>query len=281
MSEKRQTRAADVPRWPVIDDFERCYRFMRSRDPRYDGFFFVGVTSTGIYCRPSCPARTPQRRNIRLFAAAAAQAEGFRACKRCEPDAAPGSPAWNRRADVAGRAFRLIADGIVDREGVSGLAARLGFSERQLNRILVAEVGAGPGQLARAQRAQAARADRVDRAALREVALASGLRQHPPVQRHDPGDLRAHARASCAGAPAAGAERRRPARWSCACRPPAARRRGPARLPGRRARSPGVEQVEGGTYRRSLALEHGGGLVALTPEASASAASSGSTTCAT
>ena len=107
----------------MIDDFERCYRFMRSRDPRYDGFFFVGVTSTGIYCRPSCPARTPQRRNVRLFAtAAAAQTAGFRACKRCEPDAAPGSPAWNRRADVAGRAFRLIADGVVDREGVAGLA---------------------------------------------------------------------------------------------------------------------------------------------------------------
>ena len=111
----------------MIDDFERCYRFMRSRDPRYDGFFFVGVTSTGIYCRPSCPARLPQRRNVRLFAtAAAAQTAGFRACKRCEPDAAPGSPAWNRRADVAGRAFRLIADGVVDRDGIPGLARRLG-----------------------------------------------------------------------------------------------------------------------------------------------------------
>src|SRR5688500_13959104 len=129
----------------VIDDFERCYSFMRSRDPRYDGHFFVGVTSTGVYCRPSCPARMPLRRNVRLFrSAAAAQEAGLRACKRCEPDAAPGSPSWNRRADVAGRAFRLIADGVVDREGVPGLAGRLGFSERQLNRILVAEVGAGP-----------------------------------------------------------------------------------------------------------------------------------------
>src|SRR6185312_291776 len=89
-----------------------------------------GVRSTGIYCRPSCPARLPRRRNVRLFrTAAAAQSEGFRACKRCEPDAAPGSPAWNRRADVAGRAVRLVADGVVDREGVPGLASRLGFAE--------------------------------------------------------------------------------------------------------------------------------------------------------
>src|SRR5262245_60350893 len=142
----------------MIDDFERCYRFMQSRDPRYDGFFFVGVTSTGIYCRPSCPARLPHRGNVRFFAtAAAAQQAGFRTCKRCAPDAAPGSPAWHRRADVAGRAVRLIAVGVVDREGVPGLASRLGFSERDLSWMLVAELGAGPVALARAQRAQAAR----------------------------------------------------------------------------------------------------------------------------
>ena len=142
----------------MIEDFERCYRFMQSRDPRYDGFFVVAVTSTGVYCRPSCPARLPSRRNVRLLpSAAAAQEEGFRACKRCDPDAAPGSPAWHRRADVAGRAVRLIADGAVDREGVGGLATRLHFSERQLNRILVSELGAGPVALARAQRAQTAR----------------------------------------------------------------------------------------------------------------------------
>ncbi|MGC1851010.1 MAG: Ada metal-binding domain-containing protein, partial [Solirubrobacterales bacterium] len=124
----------------VIADFEACYRFMRSRDPRYDGFFFVGVLSTGIYCRPSCPARLPKRRNVRLFqSVAAAQGAGLRACKRCDPDAAPGSPAWNRRADVAGRAVRLIAEGAVDRDGVSGLAGQLGYSERQLQRILTEE----------------------------------------------------------------------------------------------------------------------------------------------
>jgi AraC family transcriptional regulator, regulatory protein of adaptative response / DNA-3-methyladenine glycosylase II len=253
----------------VIDDFERCYRFLRSRDPRYDGFFYIGVTSTGIYCRPSCPARTPQRRNIRLFAsAAAAQAEGFRACKRCEPDAAPGSPAWNRRADVAGRAFRLIADGIVDRDGVSGLAARLGFSERQLNRILVAEVGAGPAQLARAQRAQAARA-LIESTGLRfaEVALASGfgsVRQFndtiQAIYARTPSELRRRARRR-RGATTAGAVELR-----LSARPPLD---GAALLDFLAARAiPGIEQVEGGTYSRALALEHGGGLVALTPEAS-------------
>ena len=253
----------------MIDDFERCYRFLRSRDPRFDGFFYIGVTSTGVYCRPSCPARTPQRRNIRLFAsAAAAQAEGFRACKRCEPDAAPGSPAWNRRADVAGRAFRLIADGIVDREGVSGLAGRLAFSERQLNRILVAEVGAGPAQLARAQRAQAART-LIESTGLRfaEVALASGfasIRQFndtiQAIYARTPSELRRRARRR-RGATTPGAVELR-----LAARPPLD---GAALLDFLAARAiPGIEQVEGDTYLRSLALEHGGGLVALTPEPS-------------
>jgi AraC family transcriptional regulator, regulatory protein of adaptative response / DNA-3-methyladenine glycosylase II len=139
-------------------DFERCYRAVDSRDERFDGWFVTCVTSTGIYCRPSCPALTPKRANVRFLAsAAAAQREGFRACLRCRPDAAPGSPEWNYRADVVGRAMRLIADGVVDRDRVSGLAARLGYTERHLGRLLHAEVGAGPLALARAQRAQTAR----------------------------------------------------------------------------------------------------------------------------
>ena len=102
---------------PVIEDFERCYRAVQSKDPRFDGWFFTAVASTGIYCRPSCPAMTPKRTNVRFYAtAAAAQLAGFRACKRCRPDAAPGSPEWDTRADVVGRAMRLIADGVVDRE---------------------------------------------------------------------------------------------------------------------------------------------------------------------
>jgi AraC family transcriptional regulator, regulatory protein of adaptative response / DNA-3-methyladenine glycosylase II len=139
-------------------DFDHCYRALRSRDARFDGSFFAGVTSTGIYCRPSCPARQVKRANVRFFpTAAAAQAAGFRACKRCRPDASPGSPEWDVRADLVGRAMRLIADGVVDREGVDGLARRLHVSARHLQRQLVAEVGAAPQALARAQRAQTAR----------------------------------------------------------------------------------------------------------------------------
>jgi AraC family transcriptional regulator of adaptative response / DNA-3-methyladenine glycosylase II len=103
----------------VPGDFEHRYRAVASRDPRFDGYFFLGVTSTGIYCRPSCPARTPRREHVRFYAtAAAAQAAGFRACKRCIPGAVPGSPEWDVRGDVAGRAMGLIADGVVEREGV-------------------------------------------------------------------------------------------------------------------------------------------------------------------
>src|SRR6202034_366163 len=123
-----------------------------------DGQFFCAVTSTGIYCRPSCPARTPKRENMRFYAtAAAAQQAGFRACLRCRPDATPGSPEWNIRADIVARAMRLMRDGIVDREGEEGLGRRLGASLRQLNRLVTAEVGTGPLAIARAQRGQTAR----------------------------------------------------------------------------------------------------------------------------
>lgn len=141
----------------MITDDSR-YQAVCSRDARFDGEFFFAVSTTGIYCRPSCPATTPKRSNVRFFpTAAAAQGSGFRACRRCRPDAVPGSAEWDIRADVVGRAMRLIGDGVVDREGVSGLAARLGYSARQLQRQLHAEVGAGPIALARAQRAHTAR----------------------------------------------------------------------------------------------------------------------------
>jgi AraC family transcriptional regulator of adaptative response / DNA-3-methyladenine glycosylase II len=142
---------------PVLD-VERCYRAVAGRDARFDGWFFTAVHTTGIYCRPSCPARTPLARNVSFFStAAAAQGAGFRACRRCRPDAVPGSPEWDVRADVVARAMRLIADGEVERSGVPGLSAHLGYSERQLHRLLVAELGVGPLALARAQRAQTAR----------------------------------------------------------------------------------------------------------------------------
>ena len=139
-------------------DLESCYRAVKSRDRRFDGVFYTAVRTTGIYCRPSCPARTPAFHNVTFHpTAAAAQAAGYRACKRCLPDATPGSPDWDVAADAAGRAMRLIADGVVDREGVEGLAARIGYTPRHLTRLLTQELGAGPLALARAKRAQNAR----------------------------------------------------------------------------------------------------------------------------
>jgi len=120
---------------PTGLDDEQQYQAAISKDARFDGVFFIAVSSTGIYCRPSCPAITPKREHMRYYrTAAAAQEAGYRACKRCRPDASPGSPEWNIRADVVGRAMRLIADGVVDREGVPGLASRLGYSTSRLSR---------------------------------------------------------------------------------------------------------------------------------------------------
>ena len=142
---------------PLDDD--RCFDAMSARDGRFDGAFFIAVKTTGIYCRPSCPTPIqPKRKNVAFHrTAASAQRAGFRACKRCRPDASPGSPEWNVRGDLVGRAMRLIVDGVVDRSGVGGLARDLAVSERHLNRLLTEEVGASPLELARSQRAQTAR----------------------------------------------------------------------------------------------------------------------------
>lgn len=146
-----------TPTHPAMS-FDERYRAISSRDTRFDGQFVTAVRTTGIYCRPSCPARTPKPGNVSFFATSAAAHEaGYRACKRCLPEAAPGSPAWDLRGDAASRAMRLIADGVIEREGVPGLARRLGYSTRHLTRMLTEELGAGPVALARAHRAQTAR----------------------------------------------------------------------------------------------------------------------------
>jgi AraC family transcriptional regulator of adaptative response / DNA-3-methyladenine glycosylase II len=245
-------------------DFERCYRAVDSRDQRFDGWFYTAVTSTGIYCRPSCPALTPKRENVRFFpSAAAAQRGGFRACKRCRPDAAPGSPEWDVRADLVGRAMRLIGDGVVDREGVPGLASRLGYTERHLNRLLTAELGAGPLALARAQRAQTARIliETTD-LGLAEIAFASGfgsVRQFndtiQEVYAQAPNQLR---------------ERRPVARTEAGTINLRLAYRSPLHVPAlldflETRALPGVEERAGDTYRRGLVLPHGSATVALTP----------------
>ncbi len=264
----------------MLPDPDSSYRAMQSRDPRFDGWFFVGVTTTGIYCRPSCPARTPQREHVRFFAtAAAAQSAGFRACLRCRPDAVPGSPQWNLRADAAGRAMRLIADGVVDREGVEGLARRLAYSPRHLRRVLLEELGAGPLDLARAQRAQTARL-LIETTAVpfNDVAFAAGfasLRQFNDTVRAvfalTPTEIRRRAgRRRHAGASPPAAQRA--AAGGLAALTLRLPRRAPfdaaALLAFLRARAiPGVEEVEGETYRRSLALPHGDGVAELTARA--------------
>ncbi|WP_084522975.1 Ada metal-binding domain-containing protein [Nocardia inohanensis] len=158
-------------------DFERCYRAVATRDARFDGQFVTAVRTTGIYCRPSCPAITPKRTNVAFLpTAAAAQQSGFRACRRCLPDAAPGSPLWNTRADLASRAMRLIADGVIERGGVPALADALGYSQRQLTRVLTGELGAGPLALARAHRAHTARLlIQTTRLPMSDIAFAAGF----------------------------------------------------------------------------------------------------------
>jgi AraC family transcriptional regulator of adaptative response / DNA-3-methyladenine glycosylase II len=251
----------------VIEDQDRCYAAVQSRDRRFDGVFYTGVLTTRIYCRPSCPARTPFRRNVRFFrTAAAAQAAGLRACKRCRPDSTPGSPEWDVRADVAGRAMRLINDGVVTRSGVPGLARRLGYSERQLNRLLVAELGASPLALDRAHRAHTARVlVETTSMPLTDVAFAAGfasVRQFNDTMRatYDltPSLLRFRA------------SRRSPGTGDLelrlAVREPFD---GAALLDFLALRAvPGVEAVSGGTYARTLRLPGGHGHVALTPSPS-------------
>ncbi|MQA95990.1 MAG: helix-turn-helix domain-containing protein [Streptosporangiales bacterium] len=183
---------------------------MAARDARFDGRFFTGVTSTGIYCRPICPARTPARRNVRFYAhAAAAESAGFRACRRCRPEAGPGTPQWDFRGDLVGRALRLIADGVADEGGVVALARRLAVTERHLHRLFVAELGVGPQAVARTRRLQLARRLlRESALPVTDVAFASGfgsVRQFNAAFREAygmaPGELRGKGVAPRTGAP--------------------------------------------------------------------------------
>ncbi|HET6394481.1 MAG TPA: AlkA N-terminal domain-containing protein [Blastococcus sp.] len=253
-------------------DAERCYRAVAGRDARFDGWFFTAVHTTGIYCRPSCPARTPLARNVSFFTtAAAAQGAGFRACRRCRPDAVPGSPEWDVRADVVARAMRLIADGEVERSGVPGLAARLGYSERQLHRLLVAELGVGPLALARAQRAQTARilVETTD-LPMADVAFAAGfasIRQFNDTVREvfatTPTELRRKSPGTTGAAPG----------WLTL--------RLAARAPYEAAEVllflgahavPGLEEWDGTTFSRVLDLPHGPAVVQLSPSPDGGAA---------
>lgn len=250
------------------EDFDRCYRAVQSKDARFDGWFVTAVLTTRIYCRPSCPVRPPFARNVQFYptAAAAGQA-GFRACKRCRPDASPGSPEWNVRSDVVARAMRLITDGTVDRDGVGGLAAHLGYTARQLERLLQAEVGAGPLALARAQRMQTARVlIETTELPFGDVAFAAGfssIRQFNDT-----------VRLMCDNTPTALRKRATIRFGATVVAAGTVSLRLPVRTPfvyagvfGHLAATavPGCEEVRDGAYRRTLRLPSGNGLVTLTP----------------
>ncbi|MFJ3036440.1 AlkA N-terminal domain-containing protein [Streptomyces tendae] len=248
-------------------DTERCVRAVQSKDARFDGWFFTAVLTTRIYCRPSCPVVPPKPGNMTFYpSAAACQQAGFRACKRCRPDTSPGSPEWNLRADLTARAMRLIADGVVDREGVPGLAARLGYSTRQVERQLLAELGAGPLALARAQRAQTARLlIETTPLPMADIAFAAGfssIRTFNDTVREvyalSPSELRIRAPRNRHAATAPGA---------LSLRLPFRTPLNPDNLFGHLAATavPGVEEWKDGAYRRTLRLPYGHGIVALTP----------------
>ena len=155
-----------------------CYDALRARDARFDGRFFTGVVTTGVYCRPVCPARTPRRENVRFFAcAAAAQAAGFRPCLRCRPEASPGTPAWLGTSVTVSRALRLIAEGALDADRVDDLAARVGIGERHLRRLFLAHLGATPIAVAQTQRVLFAKKliDETELPMTEIVALAAGF----------------------------------------------------------------------------------------------------------
>ncbi|MGW6566267.1 AlkA N-terminal domain-containing protein [Streptomyces sp. NPDC054975] len=270
----------------MYTDTERCVRAVRSKDARFDGVFFTAVLTTRIYCRPSCPVVPPKAENMVFHpSAASCQRAGFRACKRCRPDTSPGSPEWNVRADAVARAMRLIQDGIVDREGVPGLAARLGYSTRQIERQLLAELGAGPLALARAQRAQTARLlIETTPMPMAEIAFAAGfssIRTFNDTVREvfalAPGELRTRASRSSAARSVTAADA--PSTPGViALRLPYRAPLNPSNLFGHLAATavPGVEEwlphgLDGvggtttGAYRRTLTLPHGHGIVALSP----------------
>jgi len=235
---------------PPLDP-DLCYRALLARDARYDGRFYTAVLTTGIYCRPVCPARTPRLRNVRFYAcAAAAEAAGFRPCRRCRPETAPGSPAWSGTSSTVTRALRLIDEGYLDTHDVDGLAARLGMTARHLRRLFTLHLGTTPIALAQARRVHFARRLLDDTALpITEIALSAGfgsLRRFNAAFRRSfaasPSELR---RAGRPQAPEPGEIRLRlPFKPPCDLD-------GSLRFLAARA-IPGVERVEAGQLRRAI-----------------------------
>jgi AraC family transcriptional regulator of adaptative response / DNA-3-methyladenine glycosylase II len=230
-------------------DRRAYYDALKARDRRFDGRFFVAVRTTGVYCRPVCPAPTPKLVNIEFYAcAAAAEEAGFRPCRRCRPETSPGTPAWLGSSAVVSRALRLIRDGALDEGGVDTLAARVGVGSRQLRRLFDQHLGAAPAAVARAQRAHFARAliDQTD-LPMAQVAFAAGyqsVRQFNHAVRATfraaPRTLRRRPLSRTGGSLIVRLPYRAPLDWEQLL----------GFLSPRAV--PGVEAVEGGRYRRTL-----------------------------
>jgi AraC family transcriptional regulator of adaptative response / DNA-3-methyladenine glycosylase II len=226
-----------------------CYRAILARDARFDGKFFTGVASTGIYCRPVCPARTPARRNCRFFpSAAAAQEAGFRPCLRCRPEIAPGLPAYNGTGAVVARALRLIDEGGLDGDSVESLAGRLGIGDRHLRRLFLEQVGASPVAVAQNRRILFAKQLLTDtRLPVTAICFSSGFAS---VRRFNDTMLRALGRAPRDFRRLAGPRARGGIELKLAYRPPFDWDGLLAFFAPRAI--PGVERVEDGVYSRTI-----------------------------
>jgi AraC family transcriptional regulator, regulatory protein of adaptative response / DNA-3-methyladenine glycosylase II len=244
-------------------DPEVCERARLARDPRFDGRFFIGVITTGVYCRPICPVRPPMAKNVRFYASAAAAAEaGFRPCLRCRPESSPGAPAWRGTETTVSRALRLIEDGALDSQGVEALAARLGVGSRHLSRLFLKHIGAAPVQVAQTRRLHLAKKllDETN-LSVTEIAYAAGygsLRRFNEVilatYQRSPSAIRKLRRSP---------SERSGLRLELAYRPPFDWNWMSAFF-GSRAVS-GVESVEGGVYRRTINVGGRTGSIAVQP----------------
>jgi len=244
-------------------DFDQCFRACQARDARFDGAFFMAVKTTGIYCRPVCPARTPKRENVVFFRTAVeAQAAGYRPCLRCRPEAAPGTPAWQGVSATVERALRLIDQGLLDRMGVEELAAKLGVSARQLRRLFSRHLGVSPTAMARTRRLHLARKliQETD-LPLGQVALSVGfgsLRRFgeafKEVFKRPPSLFRKEARSQPRAGPELKLSYRPPYAW-------------PTVLGHLEARLvPGLEEMGRGVFRRAVRLGEEAGVVEVEPE---------------
>ncbi len=246
-------------------DHDICYRALQARDARFDGRFFTGVTSTGIYCRPVCPARTPRPENCAFFAcAAAAEAAGFRPCLRCRPEASPGTPAWLGTSATVTRALRLIEAGALDDGGVDDLAARLGVGARHLRRLFTAQLGVSPRAVSLTRRVHLARQLLAQTSLpVEAVALAVGFESARRLRAafathcgHSPLDVRrATGDPASPGALVLRLGYRPPFAWDALL----------AYLAPRAI--PGVELVAGGAYRRTVRVGDAAGVLEVAHDA--------------